>query len=85
MSIYVPTVGSYFDMSQVFATVGGSIESLESQMLTSIQALGNNPTPEQLAQYQYLTIQWQTQVSMLTNSIKSYGDTQKQVAQNIGS
>jgi type III secretion apparatus needle protein len=84
MSIFIPQVNSDFSLSDVFMTIGSGVQGLEAQMLSQIEQLGNDPTPEQLATYQYLMMEWQTLLGLLTQVVKSEGDTQKQIAQNIG-
>jgi type III secretion apparatus needle protein len=85
MAIFIPAQNSGYTMDQVFYSVGGNINSLEATMQEQLNQLGNDPSPEALAQYQYMVIQWQTELGMLTNIMKSYGDAEKQIVQNIGS
>ncbi|MCE2705582.1 MAG: EscF/YscF/HrpA family type III secretion system needle major subunit [Proteobacteria bacterium] len=78
---------SMFNLDTVTSQMGSAVQSQEGQMAVTLNSLQNNPNPSQqdLIIFQANMQLWSNMISMESSITKVYGDTMKQVVNNMGS
>jgi hypothetical protein len=78
---------SMFNLDTVTSQMGSAVQSQEGQMAVTLDSLQNNPNPSQqdLIIFQANMQLWSNMISMESSITKVYGDTMKQVVNNMGS
>lgn len=66
--------------------IENSINTLESQLMDVLNTLNSNPTPSQkdLLSIQTMLQLWTASIQMESSIVKVYGDTMKQLVNNMG-
>ena len=78
---------SMFNLDTLTSQMGSAVQSQEGQMAVTLDSLQNNPNPSQqdLIIFQANMQLWSNMISMESSITKVYGDTMKQVVNNMGS
>lgn len=80
------TPASNCTLTEITNSMGGAINQQESQITSTLSQIQNNPdvSPSQLVVFQANLQLWSNLIQMESSIVKVYGDTMKQVVNNMG-
>ena len=86
MFMNAASAASDLNVDLVYQDITTGMSQLEQQMTTALNSIASNPqpSPQQLAVFQYQTNMWTNLIQMESSIFKVLGDTTKQVVTNMG-